>query len=610
MTRHDVVAPMAGAVVHVEVAAGTAVAEGATLVVLESMKMQHPVVSPVRGRVHSIGVAVGEQAAEGQVLATIEEDATVEVEAAPIGGTTTEGGIRPDLAAVLARRAGLHDDARPDAVAKRASRGRRTARANVEDLVDPGSFEEYGGLAFAAQAARRPVEELIERTPADGLITGIGRVNGDRFPDDRARCAVLAYDATVLAGTQGQRNHAKKDRILELAHAHRLPVVLFAEGGGGRPGDTDTPVISGLDTMAFALYARLSGLVPLVGIAAGYCFAGNAALLGCSDVVIATRDSSIGMGGPAMIEGGGLGVHAPESIGPVEVQVPNGVIDVLVDDEAEAVRVAQQYLSYFQGPIDDWTAHDQTALRDVVPEDRLRVYDVRRALDLLADVDSVLELRAGYAPGVVTALARIAGRPLGVVANDPAHLGGAIDSPAADKAARFLALCDAFDLPVLSLCDTPGFMVGPEAEADGQVRRFSRLFVTGANLEVPIITVVLRKAYGLGAQAMAGGSLRVPLATLAWPTAEFGGMGLEGAVRLGFRRELDAQPDEASRAALEAKLIAGAYERGSALNVAAHLEIDDVIDPATTRDRILGLLRALPPSPADRPRRRSGIPTW
>ena len=609
MTRHDVVAPMAGAVVHVEVATGSAVAEGATLVVLESMKMQHPVVAPVRGRVHSIGVSVGEQAAEGQVLATIEEDATVVVDATPVLGSTTEGGIRPDLAAVLDRRARLHDDARPDAVAKRSARGRRTARANVDDLVDPDSFEEYGGLAFAAQTARRPVDELIERTPADGLITGIGRVNGDRFPDARARCAVLAYDATVLAGTQGQRNHAKKDRILELARTHRLPVVLFAEGGGGRPGDTDTPVISGLDTMAFALYARLSGLVPLVGIAAGYCFAGNAALLGCSDVVIATRDSSIGMGGPAMIEGGGLGVHAPESIGPVDVQVPNGVIDVLVDDEAEAVRVAQRYLSYFQGPLDEWEAHDQTLLRDVVPEDRLRVYDVRRALELLADVDGLLELRAGHAPGIVTALARIAGRPLGVLASNPAHLGGAIDSPAADKAARFLALCDAFDLPVLSLCDTPGFMVGPEAEADGQVRRFSRLFVTGANLEVPIITVVLRKAYGLGAQAMAGGSLRVPLATLAWPTAEFGGMGLEGAVRLGFRRELDAQPDEAARAALEAKLIAGAYERGSALNVAAHLEIDDVIDPATTRDRIVGLLRSLPPVPADRPRRHT-VPSW
>jgi acetyl-CoA carboxylase carboxyltransferase component len=419
---------------------------------------------------------------------------------------------------------------------------------------------------------------------------------------------VLAYDATVLAGTQGQRNHAKKDRLLELAHRHRLPLVLFAEGGGGRPGDTDSPVISGLDTMAFALHARLSGHVPLVGIAAGYCFAGNAALLGCSDVVIATRDSSIGMGGPAMIEGGGLGVHPPEAIGPVEVQVPNGVIDVLVEDEAEAVAVARRYLSYFQGPLAEWEAPDTQRLRDVVPEDRLRVYDVRRALDLLADVDSVLELRSGYAPGVVTALARLEGRPVGVVANNPAHLGGAIDSPAADKAARFLRLCDAFDLPVVSLIDTPGFMVGPEAEADGQVRRFSRLFVVGANLEVPIVAVVLRKAYGLGAQAMAGGSLRVPVATLAWPTAEFGGMGLEGAVRLGFRRELDAQPDAAARAALEAKLIAGAYERGAALNVAAHLEIDDVIDPATTRSRIVGLLRALPAPAADRPRRHTVDP--
>jgi acetyl-CoA carboxylase carboxyltransferase component len=480
----------------------------------------------------------------------------------------------------------------------------------VADLCDEGTFEEYGGFAYAAQENRRDREELQARTPADGLITGIGRVNGSLVADDRARCAVVAYDYTVLAGTQGQRNHAKKDRIFELVERLRLPVVLFAEGGGGRPGDTDMPVIAGLDTRAFEHFARLSGLVPTVGIAVGRVFAGNAALLGCCDTVIATADSNIGMGGPAMIEGGGLGTFTPEDIGPIGTQVANGVVDLAVADEVEAVAVAKQYLSYFQGPIAPGAAPDQTALRDVVPEQRKRVYDVRRVLHGLADEGSVLELRSGYAPGIVTALIRLDGLPVGVMANDPAVLGGAIDAPAADKAARFLQLCDGHDLPVLSLCDTPGFLVGPEAEETAQVRRFSRLFISAGSMTVPLVTVVLRKGYGLGAQAMAGGSFRAPIATLSWPTGEFGGMGLEGAVRLGFRRELEAIDDPVERQAAFDGMVEAAYRHGQALNMAAHLEIDDVIDPAETRDRVLHAFRSAPVPPARTGRKRPGIDPW
>jgi acetyl-CoA carboxylase carboxyltransferase component len=495
-------------------------------------------------------------------------------------------------------------------VAKRHGRGQRTARENVADLVDAGSFVEYGGFAFAAQTSRRPVDELQAKTPADGLITGIGQVNGELVGAERARCAVVAYDYTVLAGTQGQRNHAKKDRLFELVERLRLPVVLFAEGGGGRPGDTDVPVIAGLDTRAFEHFARLSGLVPTVGIAAGRCFAGNAALLGCCDVVIATADSNIGMGGPAMIEGGGLGTHRPEDIGPIEVQTANGVVDLPVADEAEAVAVAKQYLSYFQGPLAAWQAPPAEALRTVVPEHRKRVYEIRAALEGIADVGSLLELRRAYGPGLVTALARIEGRPVGVIANDPAVLGGAIDAPGADKAARFLQLCDAYDLPVLSLCDTPGFLVGPEAEETGQVRRFSRLFVTAASMTVPWVTVVTRKGYGLGAQAMAGGSFRAPDAIWAWPTGEFGGMGLEGAVRLGFRRELEAIADPAERQVAFDAMVEAAYRHGQALNMAAHLEIDDVIDPAETRAKLLAVLRSSP-SPAPRTtKKRPSIDPW
>jgi acetyl-CoA carboxylase carboxyltransferase component len=595
---------MAAVVSTIDVESGGPVAAGATVVVLEVMKMEHPVASPVAGRVDEVLVAVGDSVREGQPLARVVAGDTATSSPIEPDGAPAE---RTDLAELQRRRALLGDDARPDAVAKRRARGQRTARANVAALVDPGSFEEYGGFAFAAQEARRTREDLEANTPADGLITGFARVNPVVVGADRAACAVVAYDATVLAGTQGYRNHAKKDRIFELIAKLRVPVVLFAEGGGGRPGDTDVPVISGLDTRAFELFAKLSGVVPSIGIASGRCFAGNAALLGCCDTIIATANANIGMGGPAMIEGGGLGVCAPEDIGPIDVQVANGVVDVAVADEVEAIAVAKQYLTYFQGPIATWTAPDQTALRTAVPEHRKTIYDVRAVVHGLADDGSVLELRGGFGAGMVTALARFEGTPLGIVANDPAHLGGAIDRDAADKAARFLRLCDAHGLPVLLLCDTPGFMVGPDAERDAQVRHFSRMFVTAAAMTVPFGTVVLRKGYGLGAQAMAGGSFRAGLFTLSWPTGEFGGMGLEGAVRLGFRRELEAIEDDDERAATFEAMVEAAYRRGEALNMAAHLEIDDVIDPAETRARVLALFRA---APARTGTPRTFVDTW
>ncbi len=468
------------------------------------------------------------------------------------------------------------DAARAEAVAKRRERGRRTARENLAELLDEGSYVEYGPLLFAAQETRRTREELIARTPADGLVAGVGEIEG-------RRCVAMSYDYTVLAGTQGMRNHAKKDRLFELAERRRLPVVLFAEGGGGRPGDVDMPIVAGLDCRAFALFARLSGLVPLVGIASGNCFAGNAALLGCCDVIIASEDSSIGMGGPAMIEGGGLGVYEPAEVGPIDVQDANGVVDLRVADDREAVAAAKRYLSYFDGPREAGELPDQAQLRELIPLERKRVYDARRVVEGLFDEGSVLELRRGFGKGIVTALVRHEGRPLGVVANDPRHLGGAIDADGADKAARFAGMCDAFALPLLFLCDTPGFMVGPDAERTATVRHFARMFLGGANLSVPCGTIVLRKGYGLGAQAMAAGGFKAPLFTVAWPTSEFGAMGLEGAVRLGMRRELEAIADADERERVFQATVAGAYERGRGLNMAAYGEIDDVIDPADSR---------------------------
>jgi acetyl-CoA carboxylase carboxyltransferase component len=577
-TRITLVAPFAGTVVSVSSGIGDAVSAGAPVVVIEAMKMEHEVVSGRDGVLAEVLVSAGDAVAEGAPLAVIADGVAVPAAppSAPAPAATT--GPRADLAAALDRHALGLDDARPDAVAKRHERGRRTARENLEDLLDSDSFIEYGPLMFAAQERRRPREELIRRTPADGLVGGAGTIAGDP-------CIAMSYDYTVLAGTQGMRNHLKKDRLFELAQRRRLPVVLFAEGGGGRPGDVDMPIVAGLDCRAFQYFAELSGLVPLVGIASGYCFAGNAALLGCCDVVIATEDASIGMGGPAMVEGGGLGVHEPGAIGPIDVQYGNGVVDLRVADDAAAVAVAKRYLSYFArkpnremaGP----AAPDQTGLRELIPPDRKRVYEVRAVLRTLCD--DLLELRAGFGVGIVTALARIDGRSLGVIANDPAHLGGAIDAPAADKAARFMQLCDAFRLPLLFCADTPGFMVGPDAERTATVRHFARMFLTGANLTVPTGTVVLRKGYGLGAQAMAAGSFKAPVFCVGWPTAEFGAMGLEGAVKLGMRRELEAIDDPAERERSYQAMVAAAYDRGSAISMASYFEIDDVIDPADTR---------------------------
>jgi len=473
---------------------------------------------------------------------------------------------------------------------KRHGLGLRSARENIADLCDSGSFREYGALAVAAQATRRDADDLMRNTPADGMVTGIGQINGKGFGPERASAVVMAYDATVLAGTQGMRNHQKTDRMLGIALQNHLPVVLFAEGGGGRPGDVDMPVVAGLHVATFARFARLNGRVPVIGIVAGRCFAGNAALLGCCDVVIATRASNIGMGGPAMIEGGGLGVYRPEQIGPSDVQHANGVIDVLVDDEAMAVACAQQYLAFFQGRRSDWTAPPAASLRDVVPQNRLRVYDSRQAMAGLADQGSLLALRTGFGIGIHVALARIEGRPVGLLANNPEHLGGAIDADAADKAARFMQLCNSHGLPIVSLVDTPGFMVGPQVEEQAQVRHVSRMFIAAAHLRVPLLSVVLRKAYGLGAMAMTGGSFHVPMAIAAWPSAEFGAMGLEGAVRLGYRKELEAAPEGAAREDLFQRLVDEQYEKGSAINMAATLEIDAVIDPAQTRQWIVTAL--------------------
>lgn len=602
-------AAISGLIVSIDVGPGDSIARGQQVAVMEAMKMEHVVASPVAGVVREVRVVPDESVMEGTALLIVDA-IEGQAGATELAKAIDPAHVRPDLAELQQRRALTLDAARSEAMAKRHKLGLRTARENIADLCDEGSFHEYGAFTVAAQRGRRSMDDLIARTPADGLVMGIGRVNGAQFADTDARCIAMSYDYTVLAGTQGSKNHAKKDRMFELAAQWRLPIVVFTEGGGGRPGDTDAIVSGWLHIKAFTYLAKLSGLVPLVGVVSGRCFAGNAVVAGCCDVIIATEKTSLGMGGPAMIEGGGLGVFHPDEVGPTSVQRRNGVIDIVVKDEAEAVVAAKKYLSYFQGPVKDWTCADQRELRHAIPENRLRVYDVRRVVDLIADTGSVLELRRDFGTNMITAFVRIEGRPLGLLANNPMVLGGAIDADAADKASRFLQLCDAFDIPVLSLCDTPGNMVGPEAEQTALVRHCCRLYVVGANMTVPVFSVVMRKAYGLGSQGMVGGSFHLPLFSIAWPTGEFGPMNLEGSVKLGFRKELEAIADPAQRKAKFDEMVAEAYANGKALSAASLFEIDDVIDPADTRAWVMAGLRSLPPAPPRTEKKRPFVDTW
>jgi acetyl-CoA carboxylase carboxyltransferase component len=608
---NPIASPMQGTILFVA-KDGQGYTKGSTIVTLESMKMQHDIAADYDGVASNVLVEIGQTVKAGQLLLTfspaiVERLANNESDIPLRRENSVDQ--RQDLQEVIERHQQGRDQNRSEAVAKRQAVGRLTARQNVELLIDEGSLVEYGPVVIAAQRRRRSLEDLIEKTPADGLVGGLASINGDLFKGRECRAVVMSYDYTVLAGTQGTQNHRKKDRLFEVAEKLLLPLVFFAEGGGGRPGDTDGLGVSGLDCWAFHDFAKLSGLVPLVGITGGFCFAGNAAILGCCDVVIALEGSNIGMGGPAMIEGGGLGVFSPKEIGPLSVQSANGVVDLIARDDAHAVELAKKYLAFFQGSVESFATPDQEQLRAVIPLNRVKSYDVRSVINLMFDVDSVLELRSGFGLGMITALARVNGKPIGVIANNPHHLAGAIDSDGADKAARFMQLCDAFDIPLVTLVDTPGMMVGPEVEETALVRHCSRLFVTGVNITVPVISIVLRKSYGLGAQAMMAGSTKAPLACVAWPTGEFGGMGLEGAVRLGYRKELEAITDPVEREEAFQKMVHRMYEHGKALSVATHFEIDDVIDPAESRTWISAILDSVLVSPRSG-KKRSNIDTW
>ena len=602
-------APIQGTIIEILVAEGDTVRRGQELVIMDSMKMEHVLHAEIGGRLQQLTVSVGDIIYDGHPLAFIAESSE-DLGAVETSTQIDLDYIRPELAEVNERHAVTLDAARPEAVARRHAKGKRTARENLAELVDPDTFVEYSGLALAAQRQKRSVDELIQKTPADGMPAGIGSINGELFGTERARSVICMYDEIILAGTQGLRAHFKTDRMALLARNLGLPFIFHAEGAGGRSGDTDYPLVGGLNLHMFHLVASLSGKVPTIATCAGRCYAGNAAILGLLDVIIATEGTNVGMGGPAVIESAGLGVFRPEDVGPLEDLMSGGVVDIDVKNEAEMVQMTKKVLGYYQGRLDEWKCADQRMLRHLIPENRLRTYDVRKIIDTLADTDSVVEMRRDFGHGAVTALIRIEGRPIGVIANNNEHLGGAIDSPAADKTARFTQLCNSWGIPILTLVDTPGMMVGPEIEKTGLVRHCSRVFINFANCEVPVLAITMRKCYGLGALAMIGNTQDASVFNVAWPTGEFGDMNLEASVKLGSRKELEAIEDPEKRAARYQELVDKLYARGKALNLATVLELDDVIDPMDSRTWIVRALESAPQPVRPDPTTRRFIDAW
>lgn len=602
-------APLQATVIEIHVNEGEPVRQGQMLFVLSALKMEHVVAAPCGGIVHQVTVSVDDTVYEDYPLCFIEArdvGEALEVEDQAFDPDY----IRPGLQALFDRRQFGLDRNRPAAVERRHSKGRRTVRENIDQLIDEGTWMEYGSLTIAGQRARRSVDELIRKTPADGLVAGIGSINGEHFDEKRARTMFISYDDTVLAGTQGARGHDKTDRMMELADQLSLPLIFHAEGAGGRSGETEIAPNIHPSVRTFEKMAQLSGKVPMIGVTAGWCYAGNAAILGLTDIIIATDDSLIAMGGPATIAGGGMGAFHPEEVGAISDTAPAGTVDVIVKSHDEAIAASKQCLSYFQGSIDQWQCADQRELRHVIPENRHRTFDIRRLIHTLADTSSVLELKAGYGTSMITAFIRIEGHPFGLTANNNAVLGGAIDSPGSDKVARFWQICDAFNIPIISLVDTPGMMVGPEVEKTGLVRHCSRLFVTGANLETPRFSIILRKGYALGSLAMMTGSSRASAFTVSWPDGEFAGMNIESGVLLANRKSLEQIDDVEERAAIYRKMVESAYENSGALHSASVFGIDEVIDPAETRQWIVAGLKSVPESEPLRRGRGKFLDTW
>ncbi|MDI6872540.1 MAG: carboxyl transferase domain-containing protein [Bacillota bacterium] len=489
-------------------------------------------------------------------------------------------------------RAALTDTARGEAVERQHGRGRLTARERIGLLVGGGGFIELGGLAgpAVAQDGRR-----LE-APADGVVTGIANVDGRRV-------VVASFDFTVLGGSNGAVGMAKVEHCARRALHDRIPLVLLCDGGGHRMQEGLDSRHAAPGSPLFRQLVDLSGFVPTVTVMMGPGFGVSTNLAAISDFVVMVKGiSTLGMSSAPFVRAATGEQMTNEQIGGAEVQAARGVAHLAVDDEKEALHAVRAYLSYLPSSALDeplrgaapWLPTD-VGIDSVVPVDPRQAYDVRDVIDGLCDDESVFELQRTCAPNIVTTFARIEGRPLAVVANQPLHLAGSLDSSACEKAAHFIAVADAFGLPVLMLIDVPGFQIGSAAEDSQLARRSGRLIHELAGISVPRFSIVTRKGYGAAYIAMGGGRSADADLSLAWPTAEICAMPIEGAVDIGYRREIEAADDPAAH---RAALVERFRTNIDPLLAAESFGIDAVVRPSETRDLLaeaLGRVRRREP---------------
>jgi acetyl-CoA carboxylase carboxyltransferase component len=485
------------------------------------------------------------------------------------------------------------DEFRTSAVEKQHKRGKYTARERIEKLLDPNSFREIGGLA-------QPVEVSGDYA-ADGIVTGTG------FIDGKLVCCA-AYDYTILAGSQGKVSHQKIDHIVNIAIQQGCPMILFSEGGGARVQGIATT--SRATSEVFVSLARASGWIPTITVICGPAFAGHANLASLTDVIIMIeKESAMGIAGPPLVKSAMGANFTPEELGGVEIQGKAGTPDLIVDSEESAINHIRSYLSYLPSncnqplPISAEVMEPVGDLCSLVPTASNRAYDMRKVIDAIFDKGSVLELKGFYGKNVITSFARINGKTIGIIANQPQAKAGILDSPGSDKMARFISLCDAYRIPITFLVDVPGFTPGPAAEQSALVRHSARIIYELAQATIPIYTVVIRKAYGLAYYAMGALAFK-PNLLVAWPTAEFGGMGLEGAVEILHKEELQNSEDPLLR---RRQLAEELGKELKAFRSGQKFTVDDVIHPNDTRSVLMDAMDRFQFRDVKMPPRRHGI---
>jgi acetyl-CoA carboxylase carboxyltransferase component len=490
-----------------------------------------------------------------------------------------------------------------EAIAKQHAEGKLTVRERVARLFDPGSFQEIGLLATHANIS----SAMKGRdTPADGVVTGFGKING-------RPASLIAYDFTVMAGSMGRTAEVKCNRAREIALSKRMPMIWLIDSAGARIQEAIGSTFAGSGFL-FREESIMSGVVPMVAAMMGPGAAGTAYIPALADFVPMVKGTShMALGGPPLVKAVVGEDISAEELGGSKVHTEiSGVADLEVADDAECIDVIKEYLGYFPGsnleqpPVascDDPADRMDPALLSIVPDSARRAYDMKKVVAAIVDGGRLFEIKPGWAKNLITCLARLGGRPVGIVANQPLVLGGALDVDAADKAARFIMLCDAFHLPLVFLQDVPGFMVGSKVERQGIIRHGAKMLYAVSEATVPKVTVVVRKAYGAGYFVMCGKAYEPDL-IVAWPTAEISVMGPEGGTNIIFRKEIAAASDpdaeRARRIEEFRKLINPYIAAGGAL-------IDDVIDPRETRPVLIRALEMAATKKVDRPWKKHGV---